>query len=229
MTFANSGDTRRAGSWLEPLESGDCFWSTDLVADQTHVLLELQQGGLGGGSEDPIDSSRVEPERPEAELELGHVVASKHRRGEVEQAVTKGEAGLNQRQPGVLVTGSGDIEPSRRLESTEGAFCGGAEGGELMSWIESRSSESGCEVANRRAVISSGERKRGAWDFSNLPHGRAFLKELGKLFEHLRLSPSTDDPVLNEPVFEDEDRGNAHDVEVACQGWVLVNVHLPDQ
>ena len=53
------------------------------------MALELPQGGVGVGAEDAVDAPGVEPEAPEATLQVGDVVAPEHGAGEVEDAVTE--------------------------------------------------------------------------------------------------------------------------------------------
>ena len=79
---------RRPGSPRRS-NSADDVGAADAVGGQPGVALEVLERRLGGGPEDAVDPAGVEAERAEAALELGDVVAPQHRRGEVEEAVTR--------------------------------------------------------------------------------------------------------------------------------------------
>ena len=92
----------------------------DAVDWKLHVSLELGQGLCGGVTEDPIDSTGVEAERAQAALELGHVVAPKHRMAAVDEAVTEAQTGLNQRRPGAWPDDPVDPKPPDSLKRLDG-------------------------------------------------------------------------------------------------------------
>tara|TARA_B100000586_G_scaffold128500_1_gene92934 strand:+ start:99 stop:374 length:276 start_codon:yes stop_codon:yes gene_type:complete len=71
--------------------------ASDPVSSEASVPLEVKECPSAVGSEHAVDSTGVEPETPQTQLEIGDVVAPHHRRVEIEVTVAKAVAGLDQR------------------------------------------------------------------------------------------------------------------------------------
>ncbi len=91
----------------------------DPVDGQAGVALELGQRPHGGVAEDAVDPARVEAERAQALLQLGHVVTAQHRGPAVQEAVTHAKTGLDQGVPGLGAADAVDAEAAEALEGLE--------------------------------------------------------------------------------------------------------------
>jgi hypothetical protein len=78
--------------------------------------LKVAKGSLEQGTEDPVDSSGVEAELGEANLEFSHVVAAQVGMHEIQQALAEPPTGFDESGPGDVVNFAGDREASRALE-----------------------------------------------------------------------------------------------------------------
>ena len=86
------------------------------VGGEAGVPLEPGDRRSRGGPVDPVDPAGVEPERREALLQLGHVVAAQEGRGRREDAVAEPAAGLDEPVPGVGPDDAVDADPAVPLE-----------------------------------------------------------------------------------------------------------------
>ena len=91
----------------------------DPVDRQPGVALELVEGPHRGVPEDPVDPARIETQRAQALLQLGHVVTPQHRSPAVEEAVTEPKTCFDQGIPGLGTADAVHPEPAQALESLE--------------------------------------------------------------------------------------------------------------
>ena len=96
--------------------------ASDPVSSEAGVPLEVEECPRAVGSEHAIDPSSVEPETPQAQLEIGNVVAPHHWRVEIEGAVAKAVAGLDQRSQSRSVQTTVFVKTSFSLEGAEAGF-----------------------------------------------------------------------------------------------------------
>src|SRR5262249_60260195 len=97
--LTDAGHRRAVAPVPEPVQGVHRLVPADAVGMKPDVALELPEGVLGQGAEDPVDPSGVEAEPAETALEFGHVVAPQVGGAVVEQTISPGPAGLDQRRP----------------------------------------------------------------------------------------------------------------------------------
>ena len=133
-----------AGQGLDRLRTGDP------IGGQPCVRLELGQRLRGARAEDAVDATGIEPERPEASLQLGDVVAPLHRPAQVEETVAEPVPGLDDRAPGLLVTEPVGLQAPRDLERLHRSLGCGTEPAVLIApGIEPGGCEPALEIAYR--------------------------------------------------------------------------------
>ena len=102
--------------------------TSDPVSCEASVPLEVEECPRAVGSEHAVDPAGVESETPQAQLEIGHVVASHHWRVEIEVAVAKVVAGLDQRSHSRSVQTPVFVKTPFGLEAAEAGFSVTAKG-----------------------------------------------------------------------------------------------------
>ena len=133
-----------ASQGLDRLRAGDP------IGGQPRVRLELGQSLRGARAEDAVDATRIEPERPEASLQLRDVVAPLHRPAQVEETVAEPVAGFDDRAPGLLVTEAIDLQAPRDLKRPHRSLGCGTEPTVLTApGIETGSCQPALEIAHR--------------------------------------------------------------------------------
>ena len=122
------------------------------------VALELAQRPHRGVTEDAVDAARVEPERAQALLELGHVVTPQHRGPAVQEAVAEPKTSLDQGVPGLRAADPVHAQATQALEGLHGGAGGRAED---AIGIDGRAREDGgqavLDVGDRGAAVADGE------------------------------------------------------------------------
>jgi hypothetical protein len=99
----------------------------DAVYGEAGVALEVDEGVHGGVPEDAVDAARVETQRAQALLQLGHIVTPQHRGPAVQEAVTEPKTSLYQGIPGLRAADAVDPEATEALKSLERGPRAGAE------------------------------------------------------------------------------------------------------
>ena len=120
LALAHAGDRDRPAATLQSAETRDGLGSTDLVAHQAGVALELADGLLGHGTEDAVDTPGVEPERAEPQLQLRDVVAAHHGRTQAEEPVAELVLRLDEGGPRRRVARPVVVEAPVALEPAHG-------------------------------------------------------------------------------------------------------------
>src|SRR5439155_2586322 len=111
----------------KPFEREDGVGSDDAVGVASDVPLELADGAIATGPEDPVLPSGVEPERVQSPLQRADVVPAKERLAEVQRAISRAEPGLDQLRPGLGPDAAIPAESSLLLEAADRGAGRGAE------------------------------------------------------------------------------------------------------
>jgi hypothetical protein len=98
--------------------------AADTIGRRATVRLELLQSPRSFGAEDAVDTAAIETEAGQPGLQFGHVVASKVRRSQEQQAIAELPAGLDQGCPGLLVTSAVAAQAAPGLKGADGSFSG---------------------------------------------------------------------------------------------------------
>jgi hypothetical protein len=114
-------------------EGGEGGRSAHGVAGETGIALKLENGPLSVLAEDAVDTTGVEPQRAQAALEVGDVVASERGRGVVEQPVGEAVAGFDQRAPRLGPADAVDPQPPLLLEAANRGLGAGREAARLVA------------------------------------------------------------------------------------------------
>lgn len=122
FALANAGHdrSRRARTRREVLKNPQRLVPADSVARQAGVGLKVHQSSGGIGTHHAVDAHRVESQLCEPALEFGDIVAAKHRRCEIDQAVTEAITSVDQRVPRVAATDAVYVEALVGLERLDG-------------------------------------------------------------------------------------------------------------
>ena len=167
VELTHLGHGRRAGGSTGQVPQGtERVGSGDAVQYQPGVPLEVAQGTGGVGSEDAVDPTGVEAEAPETELEVGDVVATEHRRVQVQVAVAEAVAGLDEGGQRVVIDVAVLVQAPLRLEP-----------GDLGSRVWSESAVGQLVVDDRMAGVFEApvqvpDAGAGGADGERLPGGR---------------------------------------------------------
>ena len=102
--------------------------ASDPVSREAGVSLEVEECPRAVGSEHAVDPAGVESETPQAQLEIGDVVAPHHWRVEIEVTVAKAVAGLDQRSHSRSVQTPVFVKTPFGLEAAEADFSVTAKG-----------------------------------------------------------------------------------------------------
>ena len=100
----------------ELAESKDGLGSGDAIDRQADVPLEVAECPGRVRAEDPVDPTSIESEAAEAELEVGHVVAPKHRSVQVEMTIPEPDPCLHEGSLGGLVDRAVFVQAALGLE-----------------------------------------------------------------------------------------------------------------
>ncbi len=90
--------------------------AADAIGTQAGVSLEIMNRATGEGAEDAIRAAAVEADMVQRSLEVRDVVAAQHWSVELEEAIAEVPAGLDEYEPGRLVTVAADQHTSLLLE-----------------------------------------------------------------------------------------------------------------
>ena len=122
------------------------------------VSLKLAQPGRGVVTENPVNPTDVEAERPEALLKLSHVIASKHGVSAKQAPVAQAEARLYQGAPGLGATDPIDPQTPAILERLDGGAGGWSEvRGTILVRCEPEHPEARPQVADCVSGLTLGQ------------------------------------------------------------------------
>jgi hypothetical protein len=117
LTSAHGRDQlRRIVTVLQAKEFHQGLSADDAVHRLSGVSLKVGQGGRGQVAKDAVDLTRIKAQGAQSLLDFGHVVASKHRRAAVEEAVTQAKSRLNQDVPGLATNHAVHAQSPTMLE-----------------------------------------------------------------------------------------------------------------
>jgi hypothetical protein len=129
------------------IQLSESYRATDPVCHETEVALELGKGSMSAVAEDPVDTTRIEPEPAQPLLHLGDVVSVQHRAATVQKPVPQAEAGFDEARPCLVVTDAVNPKAALGLESLHGLRGRGTVGSQaVLSMAESESLQSSLQI-----------------------------------------------------------------------------------
>ena len=104
----------------ESLQARQRVVSTDAIAAQIHVQLEVRDGRGRQRAPDAIDATHGKPQRAEHALHIGDVVTAQLRRPQIQQPIAQPLSSLNQQRPGLGTADAVDVDGTLLLERLDG-------------------------------------------------------------------------------------------------------------
>lgn len=149
-----------AGLAAEQLQHPDRTRTAHTIDGKATVALEVLQRAHRRWTEDAVGSPAVESQLVERILQLRDVVAAQLRRREDQEPIAETPAGLDEREPGVLVADTADVQAAAALELGDRLGRGLAEQpGDVDGRRQPGSAQPTLEIANGLAALTERERE----------------------------------------------------------------------